>query len=396
MKLRYGDKTIDLELEREADVITPDSSPNGPSLAEAIEKLQAPLSRALRVSVVIPDPTRPAAHRKILPALAPLLEGKSVTILIACGAHAAPCQEYQNEAKAMIPGAALHVHDCDNSALVEIGITSRGSPVLVNPLLVESDINIGIGSVAIHPFAGFSGGPKAFVPGCAGRRTITANHSNLVAPEAAPHRLTDNPLYADLVEAVGFLPTAFIINEALAVSGEALGFFAGHYKDTHLEAAKLAGQSAAATISHLYSTVIASCGGYPRDINLYQAVKALDMSSTACKPGGTLILVAECREGVGSELYEEWARQSCDTQEHMVKTNFTLGAHKAYLTSRVLRKLGKAVLVSQLEPHVAEDMGFTPARSMTEALAIADVATSDTVAVIPFGTTTLSLLKGTG
>lgn len=395
MKLRYGEEDVDLKLLHKVDIITPNATVFGPRLDEAIERLRPALSAARKITIVIPDATRPASHRRILPALAPLLVGKAVNIVVACGAHAAPAQEYQDEARQMVPGSAIHVHNCDLSPLIDLGVTSRGTPVLVNCMLTQSDINIGIGSVAIHPFAGFSGGPKAFVPGCAGRRTITANHSLLVSPEAVPHKLIDNPLYADLVEAVGFLPTAFVLNEALDASGAAAGFFAGHFKEAHLEASLVASESAAAIIPHLYPTVIASCGGYPRDINLYQAVKALDMSSAACEPGGTLILLAECREGVGSELYEEWARKSWDEQEHMVKTNFTVGAHKAYLTERVLRRLGRAILISELKPYLVEEMGFTPAGSLTKALEMAKVTPSSRMAVVPFGTTTLPILKGT-
>ena len=348
---------------------------------------------AHRVTIVVPDPTRPAVHTRVLPILMPYLESKEVTVVVATGAHSAPHAEYLAELQTLAPQARVAVHDCDLSPLTRIGTTRKGTPVDINSLVLEADFALGIGSVAIHPFAGFSGGPKVFVPGCASRTTITANHSLLVQKEAGPALLNGNPIYDDLMNATEFIQGAFIINEALSPQGKPLGYFAGSINAAHRGAAQLALQVAAAEIDEPYDLVIASCGGYPRDINLYQAVKALDMASLACAKGGKLILLAECREGIGSALYEQWATKPFDEQEHMVKTAFMVGAHKAYLAGRILKKLQQAVLVSELPRETVSAMGFIPAATLEEALELANANECKRIAAVPYGTTTLPIVK---
>lgn len=376
------------------DVLMPPSSGlSGQSLESAVSQMLPNLHRAQRVTIAVPDPTRPPAHLRVLPSLLPYLGHAEVTIIVACGAHGAPHPSYINSLQAIIPQAKVVVHDCDERNLVHVGTTSRGTPVNVSPHIVNTDLALGLGSVAIHPFAGFSGGPKAFVPGCAGRDTISRNHSLLTDSGAGPSHLTDNPLYQDLLEATSLLSNLLIINEALSPEGAPLGYYSGRIAPTHAEAAKLALQAAAVYIEAPYDLVVASCGGYPRDINLYQAVKALDMASLACRRGGKLILLAECREGIGSDLYETWAHKVFAEQEAMVTHSFTVGAHKSYLAGRVLKRLGQAVLVSSLSPETTAAMGFTYASSLADALNLVAAQNENRVAIVPFGTTTLPIVK---
>ena len=348
------------------------------------------IARAGSVTLVVPDHTRPAAHRRILPALTPLLQGKErLTVVVATGAHATPSPDYLAELGALVPFAEIVVHDCDLSDMVFLGVTGRGTPVSVNRALRACDLLVGMGSVTIHPFAGLSGGPKHFVPGCAARETITANHRLLLAPEAEPGRLDDNPLYLDLLEAVVLLGNPLIINEALAPDSTPLGYFMGPVASAHKAAAELALQAAAIPIRDPYDLVIASAGGAPRDVNLYQGIKALEMATLACRAGGKLVLLAQCPEGVGSHLYEQWAQRSKDEQEAMVRTSFTVGAHKAFLASRALAKLGGAVLISELPPRLVSAMGFTPAASLAEALRVIDAPRGTRIGVMPHATASL-------
>ncbi|MDP3488243.1 MAG: nickel-dependent lactate racemase [Bacillota bacterium] len=390
-KLAYGNTLLTLPIDAQV-LLSPPLSAIGPSVEDAVQIAVQACMEAHRITLVVPDPTRPAVHTRVLPILMPYLAVKEVTIIIATGAHSAPNEEYLAELQRMAPQAKVVVHDCDRSPLTRLGTTRKGTPVDVNSLVLEADFALGIGSVAIHPFAGFSGGPKVFVPGCASRATITANHSLLVQQEAGPAVLQGNPIYDDLMDATEFIKGAFIINEALSPEGKPLGYFAGSIEVAHKGAAQLALQAASAEIDEPYDLVIASCGGYPRDINLYQAVKALDMASLACAKGGKLILLAECREGVGSPLYEEWAAKSFAQQEDMVKTSFMVGAHKSYLAGRILKKLQQAVLVSALPRETVSTMGFTPAATLEEALELTNANECTRIAAVPFGTTTLPIV----
>ena len=361
MLIPYGSSNIELNIV--ADLLLAGECKQGPTIVAAVSNPcsgQIDLTRlraATSICIVVPDNTRPAAHRRVLPELLPLLLDKTITIVVACGAHGTPDSVFLQEIMQLLPNAALHVHDCDNSPMTSVGQTTRGTPVIVNDILLGSELMLGIGSVAIHPFAGLSGGPKAFVPGCAARSTITANHSLLLNKMAAPGRLEDNPLYNDLTEAVDMLSEPLIINEALSPGGTPVGYYFGRVATAHRAAAALALSASAIPLGQPYDMVIASAGGTPRDINLYQAIKALEMSALACRPGGKLILLAECAMGIGSKLYEEWAQRSTAEQEEMVRSRFTVGAHKAFLATRALNHLAGAVLVSELPPALVSSMG---------------------------------------
>ena len=396
LQLPYGNTSISCS--DVATVLKPSVSLHGQTLAEALQNpinsatASELVSQASSVCLIVPDSTRPASHKRILPALLPMLTGKQVVVVVACGAHTTPNESFLQELLALVPGCRLHIHDCDHSPMTSLGTTSLGTPVRVNDEMLKADLVLGMGSVAIHPFAGLSGGPKAFVPGCADRGTITANHSLLTQAAAAPGRLNDNPLYNDLVEAAHMIENIYIINEALSPDGIPLGYSFGSCREAHKQAAELAFKGAAVPFSLPFDLVIASAGGYPRDINLYQAIKALEMASLACREGGQVILLAQCPEGVGSALYEEWAIKDIREQERMVKTRFTVGAHKAYLASRALQTLSRCVLVSELPRNLVQQMGFTPADSLDEALKIVKIRDTERTAVIPFATATLPVL----
>lgn len=393
MYVRYGDKEIEVPVR--ADVLVPAITNSGPPLTKALQAgygsppLAEELKSALSVTLVVPDDTRPAAHLRIIPALRHMLQGKRLTLLVASGAHTAPGENYLRTLADLLPGSSVCVHDCDTSPQVHLGTTARGTPVVVNRALVETDLLLGVGSVAIHPFAGLSGGPKHFVPGCAGRITITHNHSLLLLPGAMPGTLEGNPLYEDLLEAAAMLSKPLLINESLSPDGKPLGYYYGQIAPAHAAASQLALQAAIAPFDEPYDLVIASAGGMPRDINLYQAIKALEMAALACRDGGRLILLAECREGIGSALYEEWAQKGPQAQADMVRTCFQVGAHKAFLASRALSKLAGAVLVSELAPQTSLAMGFIPANSLAEALQLLGGLPGERTAVIPYATASL-------
>ena len=263
-KLAYGNTVLTLAIDTQV-LLSPPLSAVGPSAEDAVQIVAQACTEAHRITVLVPDPTRPAVHTRVLPLLMPYLASKQVTVVVATGAHSAPHEEYLAELRRLAPQANVVVHDCDRSPLTRIGTTRKGTPVDINSLVLEADFALGIGSVAIHPFAGFSGGPKVFVPGCASRATITANHSLLVQKEAGPAVLQGNPIYDDLMNATEFIQGAFIINEALSPEGKPLGYFAGSIETAHRRAAQLALKAAAAEIDEPYDLVIASCGGYPRD-----------------------------------------------------------------------------------------------------------------------------------
>jgi lactate racemase len=264
----------------------------------------------------------------------------------------------------------LFNHDCRDSAnLIYLGDTNFGTPVHVNRMVAEADRRILTGSVVHHFFAGFGGGRKALVPGVAGWETIRKNHSLLLDDRARTGALEGNPVHEDLLEAARFVGADFLLNTVLDEDKNIIGVFAGGMIEAHQAACEMVDRVNGAKIERLYDVVIASAGGYPKDINLYQAHKALDNALEALKPGGRMVLVAQCSEGVGSDIFEEWAGKynTVREMEEALRHEFVLGGHKAYTVAKLLRK-GTVFLVSDLDRQIASKVGFVPLSTIDEAL----------------------------
>jgi nickel-dependent lactate racemase len=223
-----------------------------------------------------------------------------------------------------------------------------------------------------HWFAGFGGGKKALVPGVAGYETIRANHSLLLDPASVMGVLDGNPAAEDQLEAARLAGGDLLLNTVLDADGQILGVFAGEMDLAHRRACALAHSVYAGYDVIPADLVIASCGGWPKDIDLYQAQKSLENAALACRRGGVVILAAECVEGVGSKKYLEWAEryQGLPALEKAIREHFEVGGHKAYAMARLTDHC-RVVLLSRLPADLVRRLGFTPAATPAEALALA-------------------------
>ncbi len=330
------------------------------------------------VCIIVNDATRVARSEIFLPLLIEeiLTAGvreEDIFIIFASGTH----RPLNREEMVALVGEeiasrfSLYNHDCrDEEELVFLGCTSFGTPVQINRKAFEADHRILTGSVVHHFFAGFGGGRKALVPGVAGWETIRRNHSLLLDERASTGRLTGNPVHEDLLEAALLAGGDFLLNTVLNEEHEIVQVFAGDMVEAHLAACALVEDINGVKINSLADVVIASCGGYPKDINMYQAHKSLDNAIAALKPGGTVIFLAQCLEGVGSELYEEWVEKGSSLLEmkEILQRNFLLGGHKAYTVARLLQK-GTVYLLSDFKPEKSGRLGFISVRNMEEAIA---------------------------
>lgn len=276
------------------------------------------------------------------------------------------------------------------------GTTTRGTPVWLHKRAVEADHIICTGSVLHHFFAGFGGGRKAVLPGVARKDTITANHSHMPEPEAKIGRLEGNPVYEDQIEGVAMCPPSFLINVVLDASKRFLRVFSGHYIEAHKAACAFVNEVYGAEIEREADIVIASCGGYPKDINIYQMQKTMDNAWCAVRQGGVVIMLAECREGAGSQELEETMQREKTPEniEKSLRANFVLGRHKAFAISRLTKK-AEFILVSAMDPEYARMMLFTPAASAEEALALAraKLGQDSRILLMPDGSYTVPRLK---
>lgn len=407
MRLAYGNGFLEYELPPQTFVaegkgLKPLADPVA-AVREAMRNPTAspPLRELVNVQskivILVSDSTRPTGADIFIPALLQELEtagvpDANITFMVGTGAHGVLTAD---ELAAVLPdglGQRFQVqsHDCfAKSRLVHVGTTSRGNEVWLNQLAVEADLRILTGAVSIHPFAGFGGGRKALFPGVAGYETICFNHSLMLNPRAAPGVLAGNPVHEDFMEGIAFTGPKFLLNSIVDEAGAIAAIEAGDVNRAHLAGTRTVLESAAVTVPGLADTVVASAGGFPYDINLYQAVKALQNAARIVRPGGKIILIAECSQGVGSGQFSEWAPKQLPSQvlAQQLKQQFVLGKHKCFFVSEILEKC-TVYLHSNLDDALVKSFGFVPLADL------ASVPLQGRIVALPHATATLPLPQG--
>jgi nickel-dependent lactate racemase len=328
------------------------------------------------IVVVVDDHTRAAPSELMLDALIEELGEAHVdriTALVACGTHKQPPER---DLKRMLGHhfgrIRLAIHDCDASDLEFVGTTTRGTPLWVNPTYLHADVKILTGDITLHYYAGFGGGRKSILPGIAGRETIQRNHALLVDPQARTAHLQQNPLHLDMVEAASVAPPDFVLNCLAAPSGALVAAYAGALSPVFAAGVARAQLLLCRPVRAVYDLLVVSAGGFPKDRNLFQALKAVENCYHAVVPGGSLILVAECRDGIGDPIFEAWMDRypSFSAVAEAIQRIFELGGHKAYYLRRVMQQLNLS-LVSKLAPEDLARWLIPAFPSLTEALAAA-------------------------
>jgi nickel-dependent lactate racemase len=357
-----------------------------------------------KIAIVVDDFTRKTpSQAMLLPMLAELnsagVKDENVTVIFGCGTHRAVKPE---EAKRLLGDEVLnHVktisHDCNAQDLVPVGKTKHGTKVRVNRVFAEADVKVLLGDVNLHYYAGYGGGRKSVMPAISCRDTISHNHAMLLHANARTGALDGNPVHEDMTEAARLAKVDFILNVVTNSSGEIVKAFAGDLEQAFLEATKLVDNIYRVTVDRRADIVVVSPGGYPADINLYQAYKALDNALEAVKRGGTIILVAECVEGHGNQVFYDWMTrlQELKKVEREVKRHFELGGHKAYYLLKALKN-HQIILVSSLPDYYANGVfKLKTARAVNDALreALKNAGSQTKVWTMPQGNFTLPEVK---
>ena len=358
-----------------------------------------------KVAIVIDDATRKApSETMMLPVLAELnsagVKDENVTVIFGCGTHRAVKPE---EASALIGAEACKrvktvSHDCRAADLVNIGSTkTHGNKVFVNKVFAEADVRVLLGDVGFHYYAGYGGGRKSVLPAVCGEETIKQNHALLLHASARTGNLEDNPVHRDMTEAAKLAKVDFIVNVVENKKGEIVKAFAGDLEQAFLEAVKLVDELYRVTVDRRADILVVSAGGAPADMNLYQAYKALDNVLDAVKRGGVIILVAECPEGHGNQVFYDWMSRLGDLKnvEHEIKRNFVLGGHKAYYLLKALQN-HQIILVSSLPDYYATSIfKLKTARAVNDALgeAFKMAGSASRVWAVPQGSYTLPVFK---
>jgi len=328
-----------------------------------------------KITIITSDITRPVKSAEIIPGILSELKSAGVsmgdvTVVFALGSH----RGHTPAEMCKLVGDAVYdtvrCVDSDPDDCVNMGTTSFNTPVDVTRLVAEADRRIAVGNIEYHYFAGYSGGAKAIMPGVSTRNAIQSNHSRMVLPEAAAGVLEGNPVREDIEEAVSkFCPLDFIVNVVLDEHKEIICVVAGHPVKAHREGCRFLDSIYRKELLEKADIVIASQGGAPKDINLYQVQKALDNAKHAVKYGGIIILVGSCKEGLGEKVFEEWMTksQTADSMIERIQCDFRLGGHKAAAIAMVL-KICDIYLVSDIEPEFVRKIFLKPFASVQGAL----------------------------
>lgn len=323
VNLAYGQGQLAVELpDDRTTVIQPSHTPGLPDARGAvIAALDQPVgARPLRewiqpgdkVCILFTDLTRATPNDRLIPWLLDYLKEvprRQITLLNQLGTHR-PNTTAELErmlTPAVVQNYRVVNHEPENpEALVQVGTTRDGTPALLNRRAVEADLRIVTGFIEPHFFAGFSGGIKGIVPGVAGLKTVMSNHGarNIGDPRSTFGVTEGNPLWEDLRDIALRAGRSFLLNVSLNEQRQITGVFAGDIIAAHKVGCEFVRKSAMQKCAAPFDIVITTNSGYPLDLNLYQGVKGMSAGARVVKPGGTLILAAECREGVpaGSPL----------------------------------------------------------------------------------------------
>ena len=334
-----------------------------------------------KVVIVTSDLTRPCPSDRLLPPVLDELAGAGiaatdVTVVIALGLHRPMSASEIEAAIGAEVNARVHVINHDPENTVHLGNTAAGTPVQIFRPVVEADLLVCLGNLEFHYFAGYSGGAKAILPGCASRATLNANHAMMVHPDASAGRLEDNPVRLDIEEGADMVGVDFILNVLVNSQHHIEGAVAGHIKEAHRRGCEFVEQRGTVVIPQRVEIVLVSAGGYPSDLNMYQAQKALDNAAHAVCEGGVIIWVAECSESLGNQIFECWLMEADSPQDMLdrIQREFVLGGHKAAAMAAVMHK-ASIFLVSTLPEELVRACGLVPFGNLDRALdaALAEV-----------------------
>lgn len=324
LDLKYGSKSIAFDFPERTHIPEfrePAYDVSKENFVHNLEQLlPADPSRYVNVAVVVSDKTRLCGYPEYLPWLVGLLLNKgakkeNIVFYIAYGTHARQTDEESLKSYGDVYREYTFVHhDCTDASAFEIrGTTSRGTPVAIRKDILNSSLLLTFGSISHHYFAAYGGGRKLLFPGLALKEAVYHNHglfldlkNRSLSAGCQPGNLEGNPLAEDLKEIDSFMPPKISIHGILNSSGKVCRLLTGSSYEDFKSACRIHDSYFRYGGSELYDLVVASGGGYPKDINFIQAHKSVHHSAAFVKDGGTLIVLAECIDKIGSNYFMKY------------------------------------------------------------------------------------------
>jgi lactate racemase len=417
IQLAYGQSHLQIDLPTDrTTVIEPTRQPG-------LENEQAAVTHALdhpigspplrqrirstdRICIAFTDLTRATPNDRLIPWLLEHLADhprENILLLNQLGTHRpnTPEELQRMLTPAIVERYRVLNHEPENpDALVQVGTTRAGAPALLNRHLVEADLRVITGFIEPHFFAGFSGGPKGIMPGCAGLETVMSNHgaANIGDPRATFGVTDGNPLWEELRDIALRAGPSFLLNVTLNEQRQLTGVFAGDLLEAHKVGFEFVRRSAMQKVKAPFEVVVTTNSGYPLDLNLYQGVKGMSAGARILQPGGTLILACECREGVPAGSHLDHLLRAASGPEEILALLSTPGfvrpeQWQAQIQALIQRN-AEVLVYSSLPDEAIRACHLTPCHDIAAAVAsrLDQYGPQARVAVLPQGPLTIPYL----
>lgn len=367
-----------------------------------------------KVIIIASDITRQwIRHDLFLPTLVNELNqagipDEDISLVVALGAH----RHHTEKENILTFGEeivnrirVIQSHALEEDQFVCIGKTSIGTDVYINQHVVNADKVILTGGIVHHLMAGFGGGRKSIMPGVSSYRTIQANHSLCLDPvvgqgvstECIAGKIEGNPMHKDMVEMAALLKPAFLLNAVFTPNGEFARFVAGHWYEAWLAGCATAQEIFGVEIKGKADLVVASAGGFPKDINLYQGSKTVSNAYMAAKDTGVVILIMECRDMMEPPDFSAWFNyESLYDREIALRKAFTVPGFVALKSGTIVKDIPHIMISLPENKSFIEKAGMIAAKDLDEAIAIAEekLGSKDyTITIMPHAANTVPIEK---
>jgi lactate racemase len=391
IKLAYGKEghTITLPDYYDMDLIEPSWNSALPdpykSVIEAIRNpidskpLKDLVKKEDKIGIIFSDITRPTPYNIITPAILnelKFLPMENITFYCANGTHRLATEGELNKilGEYVVGNFRIVQNDTSNIDLHDyVGTTRSGNKIFLNKEILNCTLKVLTGFIEPHFFAGFSGGGKSLIPGLASLETIKHNHSikNLLRKNVRWGKTYGNALWEDIQEASEFVPGLFLLNVTLNKNKEITRVFAGDLRSSHKEGCRYVKDSAMAPVNRLYDIVITSNSGYPLDLNIYQTVKGMSAAAGIVKPGGSIIIAAECWDGIPSNSDYETILKSVKNVDELLQ--FIIDNEKTlkdtwqiYYQAIIQKKANVFLFSNKLKEEAIKTAFLTPVKDIAD------------------------------
>ena len=416
IRLPYGDDTLTCQVPEQhlMGVFSPKTMPGVEDLEEEVRRAlhdplgTPPLAQLVRpgerIVILVDDHTRATPTARILPVVLDTLHQAGVPqddvrIVVARGTHRA-CTEVELQAKVgseVLRRYQVMQHDCrDDAQMAFVGLTSLGTPVWINRVVVEADRRIGIGHIGPSPYAGYSGAGKLIFPGVASIDSVNFNHSFVPKVFRQIERIQDTVdlvTRRDIDEAASMVGLDLVLDVVMNQADEVVRAFAGAPQAVFQAGLKLARQISEVTVPGLADIALTS--GNPYSIDLYQAARAVEYADLATREGGSILLVAPCPDGVGDrEFYHLLADHQRPDEFLRAMSRRTMKVTFAvlgYCLARIRAEKRIYVFSANVPAAELQAMGLFPCEDLQQTVdeLLAEYGPQARVAVFPNGAVTI-------